>query len=57
MCTLSLSDMGELRDEWLREPERAALPPAESDPAVLALLAELGRNLPLAAPPPIRDAA
>ncbi len=29
MCTLCLSDMGELRDEWLREPkqERAVVLP------------------------------
>jgi hypothetical protein len=30
MCTLCLSDMGTLRDEWLREPRR--LP--ESSPAM-----------------------
>ena len=26
MCTLCLSDMGELRDDWLREPKKAAPP-------------------------------
>ena len=57
MCTLCLSDMGELKDEWLREPIRAVLPPVDSDTKVLALLAELARNLPAAVPPPIRDAA
>ena len=32
MCTLSLSDMGELRDDWLREPR-----PVVSSPAPLRL--------------------
>ena len=37
MCTLVLSDMGELRDEWLREPavKPAAKPPI--DPALAAM--------------------
>jgi hypothetical protein len=33
MSTLCLSDMGELRDEWLREPRPAPLPA----PTVVAL--------------------
>ncbi len=28
MSTLCLSDMGELRDEWLREPQRPLIEPA-----------------------------
>ena len=28
MCTLCLSDMGELRDEWLREPRPPIAPAA-----------------------------
>ena len=28
MCTLCLSDMGELRDDWLREPRKLAVPVA-----------------------------
>lgn len=30
MCTLCLSDMGELRDDWLREPR--PLPPLAATP-------------------------
>ena len=34
MCTLALSDMGELRDEWLREPvpKPPAKPPVDRVP-------------------------
>jgi hypothetical protein len=51
MCTLCLSDMGELRDDWLRPPRTApvASSPAASehgDAAVLSLLAGLARPQP-----------
>ena len=50
MCTLSLSDMGELRDDWLREPLKAvAASPAATESGVSAIPAYLlptsrGRN-------------
>lgn len=42
MCTLCLCDMGELRDDWLREPKKAApasagvaaAPPSAAPPAL-----------------------
>lgn len=58
MCTLCLSDMGEIRDEWLREPGRPPPPPpAQDEDTVRALLAGLARALPVSAPPSVRDAA
>ena len=38
MCTLCLSDMGVLRDEWLREPRKiaASKPDRDSDPPMPA---------------------
>ena len=42
MCTLSLSDMGELRDDWLREPLKAvAASPAATESGVSAIPAYL----------------
>lgn len=50
MCTLCLSDMGELRDDWLRPPRTAPgepppPPSGREDAAVLSLLAGLARPL------------
>ena len=47
MCTLCLSDMGELRDDWL-QPPRTLLPAASGrdDEAVVTLLVSLARLVP-----------
>lgn len=57
MCTLCLSDMGEIRDEWLREPGRLPPRPVQDEDAVRTLLAGLVRSLPVSAPASVRDAA
>lgn len=53
MCTLALSDIGELRDEWLREPapKNAAISPLNRacQPTVGASGAEAVPALPTAA--------
>ena len=42
MCTLSLSDMGELRDDWLREPIKSgAAAPVAAEPGASAIPAYL----------------
>lgn len=42
MCTLCLSDMGELRDEWLREPQSA--PALIVSPALFASIPAIPRE-------------
>jgi hypothetical protein len=57
MCTLCLSDMGELRDEWLREPKKAPAPAGATDAAAMPPSAQA---VSLAAPrssPSVRSAA
>ncbi len=56
MCTLCLSDMGEIRDDWLREPNRLPSLPAQEEGAVRVLRPGPTRP-PVSAPAPVRDAA
>ncbi len=45
MCTLCLSDMGELRDDWLREPRQAGpATPAKAPAAAAAPMPASSRN-------------
>lgn len=59
MCTLCLSDMGELRDEWLREPRPAiAIAPAATTPRIPETAVSAGAvRLPAAFTPDFEAAA